>query len=1035
MKKSGNKRLDFLPNIHNKYSIRKFTVGTASILLGTTLLFGASRDAEAAETDAQQAEEPAEHGADQAAPAEAPVVNQETQTQQTTPEVSTAQPANESNQAAATSEAKPSDNTAQVAPTNKEGVQAEKVEKAEATSQTESTPKADTTTKETAPSPSNEVKTTETAQVNTVPESTVDYSSLNDGAKAPVEFVEQYLHSSDKEGLVRNLLSETYKAQDVNGILSKLNVDYNAVSAEDLFQDILRAGIEYANEQTSKYTVYAVRAAADDPNAPTEGEISAPTTSRVGDPNTSSNIDIPVNSSAPEAIGALKASASIDPERGIIITGYGKTFMGQKPAHYIVTAKPDRVNNKMDFEIKYYATAGTGQTHSIDLGGFRFGDAFQLPSNEDGIPAIVQMVGTTGNPTTSVLKEGLAKPGYPEGYALNGRPFLNDTAIRNNGYADVKFSLPVKNWNGDLSVDGFVMMFPNGSNYSSTPDPYSTANYFNEKMEIVLDGNVDFNIRQEDQKIQEAIPFTKEYRTSTKIPAGTQRVARQGVNGVKEITSTNWYYKNVQLGNTVKTETKIKDEIPEIIELGVAAPADAANSFILPPVVDPKLSGETVVTGETMPYAPVTITVGLTTYQTTSDAQGKFTQTLATPLKQGEVISAITAKDGNTSLPGKTIVPRDGNTPELAYSSLKTEQNGKPGTLVTITNKATGEKLGEFFVADGTSVTVKYTQRLPNGDTKVTFSDNNSVSVPKGDPGDRGPVGPMGDSITVKSQTKLPNGDTLVTFTDGKTVTIPKGDKGDSIRVVATPESDLGTTIEFSDGSSIFIPKGEKGEAGRDGRNGRDGRPGTSITVVSIDDLPNGDKQVTFSDGNTVEIPKGDKGNTGAQGAKGDKGETGATGAAGKDAAPLTVTGETKDVAGNTVVHFSDGSQATISKGDKGDTGATGAQGAKGEDGKSITITSTEPQANGDIKVNFSDGKSIVVPKGAKGDKGEDAAPLTVVNETKDAAGNTVVHFSDGKTATISKGDKGDTGAQGQVHKARKVTQAQQEPQVKTLHH
>ncbi|PTJ19393.1 hypothetical protein BU038_03865 [Staphylococcus simulans] len=488
MKKSGNKRLDFLPNIHNKYSIRKFTVGTASILLGTTLLFGASRDAEASETDAQQAEEPAEHGADQAASAEAPVVNQETQTQQSTPEVSTAQPTNESNQAAVTSEAKPSDNTAQVAPTNQEGVQ--KVEKAEATSQTEATPKADSTTKETAPS--NEVKTSETAQVSSVPESTVDYSSLNDGAKAPVEFVEQYLHSSDKEGLVRNLLSETYKAQDVDGILSKLNVDYNAVSAEDLFQDVLRAGIEYANEQTSKYTVYAVRAAADDPNAPTAADSLAPQTSRVGDPNTSSNIEIPTNASAPEAIGALKASASIDPERGIIITGYGKTYMGQKPASYIVTAKPDRVNNKMDFEIKYYATANTGQTHAIDLGGFRFGDAFQLPTNVEGIPATVEMVGTNGGPTKSVLKEGLAKPGYPEGYALNGRPFLTDTAIKNNGYADVKFSLPVKNWNGDLSVDGFVMMFPNGSNYSSTPDPYSTANYFNEKMEIVLDGNVDF---------------------------------------------------------------------------------------------------------------------------------------------------------------------------------------------------------------------------------------------------------------------------------------------------------------------------------------------------------------------------------------------------------------------------------------------------------------------------------------------------------------------------------------------------------------
>ena len=30
---------DFLPNKLNKYSIRKFTVGTASILLGSTLIF------------------------------------------------------------------------------------------------------------------------------------------------------------------------------------------------------------------------------------------------------------------------------------------------------------------------------------------------------------------------------------------------------------------------------------------------------------------------------------------------------------------------------------------------------------------------------------------------------------------------------------------------------------------------------------------------------------------------------------------------------------------------------------------------------------------------------------------------------------------------------------------------------------------------------------------------------------------------------------------------------------------------------------
>ncbi|OEL00904.1 hypothetical protein AST12_10115, partial [Staphylococcus succinus] len=42
MRKS--ERYVFLPNINNKFSIRKFTVGTASILVGTTLIFGVSHN-------------------------------------------------------------------------------------------------------------------------------------------------------------------------------------------------------------------------------------------------------------------------------------------------------------------------------------------------------------------------------------------------------------------------------------------------------------------------------------------------------------------------------------------------------------------------------------------------------------------------------------------------------------------------------------------------------------------------------------------------------------------------------------------------------------------------------------------------------------------------------------------------------------------------------------------------------------------------------------------------------------------------------
>ncbi|UTH06668.1 Ig-like domain-containing protein [Macrococcoides canis] len=49
-KKSTNKRMDFLPNKLNKYSIRKFTVGTTSILIGSLLFLGTSTDSKAAET-------------------------------------------------------------------------------------------------------------------------------------------------------------------------------------------------------------------------------------------------------------------------------------------------------------------------------------------------------------------------------------------------------------------------------------------------------------------------------------------------------------------------------------------------------------------------------------------------------------------------------------------------------------------------------------------------------------------------------------------------------------------------------------------------------------------------------------------------------------------------------------------------------------------------------------------------------------------------------------------------------------------------
>lgn len=54
MRKS--KKYKFLPNINNKYSIRKFAVGTASILVGATLIFGATNDEVKAAEDTETKE-------------------------------------------------------------------------------------------------------------------------------------------------------------------------------------------------------------------------------------------------------------------------------------------------------------------------------------------------------------------------------------------------------------------------------------------------------------------------------------------------------------------------------------------------------------------------------------------------------------------------------------------------------------------------------------------------------------------------------------------------------------------------------------------------------------------------------------------------------------------------------------------------------------------------------------------------------------------------------------------------------------------
>ncbi|HGZ7936005.1 TPA: YSIRK-type signal peptide-containing protein, partial [Staphylococcus aureus] len=166
MNKNSKKKLDFLPNKLNKYSIRRFTVGTASILVGATLIFGVANDqAEAAENNTTQKQDDSSDASkvkgnvqtieqSSANSNESDIPEQVDVTKDTTEQASTEEKANTTEQASTEEKA---DTTEQA--TTEEAPKAEGTDKVE----TEEAPKAEETDKATEEAP----KTEETDKATT----------------------------------------------------------------------------------------------------------------------------------------------------------------------------------------------------------------------------------------------------------------------------------------------------------------------------------------------------------------------------------------------------------------------------------------------------------------------------------------------------------------------------------------------------------------------------------------------------------------------------------------------------------------------------------------------------------------------------------------------------------------------------------------------------------------------------------------------------------------------------------------------------
>ncbi|AVQ33817.1 hypothetical protein C7J88_06385 [Staphylococcus muscae] len=275
-KSKSSTRFDFLPNKQNKYSIRKFTVGTASILVGATLVFGAYNDAQAEELDGKTTEaasttdEEASLDEATATEADAPVA-EETTTEETTTE-ETAPAEETTTEEAATEEAA--------------DTPAVEEEATEETAPVEETTTEEATTEEatsaTPVKPANEVKaadpvetpaaTTEAvAPAETTPATTATETTPETPSNTPAEVPATDIETVQDETTAADYLAteKNISTEEANKIASNLNANLTEVTPEALQQAI----VDYLANEQNKYNVDGTLAAVREETALTNEDV------------------------------------------------------------------------------------------------------------------------------------------------------------------------------------------------------------------------------------------------------------------------------------------------------------------------------------------------------------------------------------------------------------------------------------------------------------------------------------------------------------------------------------------------------------------------------------------------------------------------------------------------------------------------------------------------------------------------------------------------------------------------------------------
>ena len=232
------KRMDFLPNKLNKYSIRRFTVGTASILVGATLVFGiGNNEAHASEkTSTEESTQSNEDTASQDSVKQKGDVqtNEQATNNNVNPEqVDVTNEANTSEES--TTEETPKAETTKEAPATAEEPKAETTKEAPTTAEE---PKADTTKEKTTTK--EEPTTAEEPTTKTTSEQTPESKQI-DSKRTTSEQASQPVAQSQNS-------AQSTKTQDVNTVVNNVK---KAKTTEDK-QEALTNYIADTNNTSQK---------------------------------------------------------------------------------------------------------------------------------------------------------------------------------------------------------------------------------------------------------------------------------------------------------------------------------------------------------------------------------------------------------------------------------------------------------------------------------------------------------------------------------------------------------------------------------------------------------------------------------------------------------------------------------------------------------------------------------------------------------------------------------------------------------------